>query len=79
MCISPPTAITMEQQRKFLDRGIRAEFVGEVQLDTAVVKKVLEGDLQLSFISPENLLNKKYCSMLLSQKYTKSMVALGCR
>ena len=67
----------IERQRKFLDRSIRAEFVGEAQLDTAVVKRVLEGDLQLLYISPENLLNnKKYCSMLLSPKYTRNMVAL---
>jgi len=67
----------IEQQRKFLDRGIKAEFVGEAQLDTAVVKKVLEGDLQLLYISPENLLNnKRYRSMLLSPQYSKNMVAL---
>jgi len=29
----------IEQQRKFLDRDIKAEFVGEAQLDDAVVKK----------------------------------------
>ena len=28
VCISPLTAIMIEQQRKFLERGIRAEFVG---------------------------------------------------
>jgi len=31
----------IEQQRKLLDRGIRAEFVGEAQLDIAVVKRVI--------------------------------------
>ena len=67
----------IEQQRKFLDRDIKAEFVGEAQLDDAVVKKVLKGDLQLLYISPENLLNnKKYRSMLLTLHYTKSLVAL---
>ena len=77
VCISPLTAIMIEQQRKFLERGIRAEFVETAQLDTAVVKKVLEGDLQLLYISPENLLNnKRYRSMLLSPRYVKNMVAL---
>ena len=66
-----------EQQKKLLDRSIRAEFVEEAQLDTAVVKRVLEGDLQLLYISPENLLNNnKYRSMLLSPQYAKGMVAL---
>lgn len=78
MCISPLTAIMIEQQRKFMERGIKAEFVGKAQLDTAVVKKVLEGDLQLLYISPENLLNNKtYRSMLLSPHYIKNMVALA--
>ena len=66
----------IEMQKKLMDRGIRAEFVG-AQLDTAVVKRVLEGDLQLLYISPENLLNNnKYRSMLLSPQYAKGMVAL---
>ena len=78
MCISPLTAIMIEQQRKFMERGIKAEFVGKAQLDTAVVKKVLKGDLQLLYISPENLLNNKmYRSMLLSPHYIKNMVALA--
>jgi len=51
VCISPLTVIMIEMQKKLMDRGIRAEFVG-AQLDTAVVKRVLEGDLQLLYISP---------------------------
>ena len=39
--------------------------------------KVLAGDLQLLYISPENLLNnRKYCTMLLSPAYAKNLVAL---
>jgi len=47
----------IEQQQKFIQKGIRAEFVGEVQTDTAVVTRVIQGNLQLLYISPENLLN----------------------
>ena len=57
VCISPLTAIMLEQQQKFLQKGIKAEFVGKAQFDNAVVKRVLQGDLQLLYISPENLLN----------------------
>ena len=42
----------IDQQQKFLQRGIKAEFVGQAQVDKAVVKRVLEGDLQLLYISP---------------------------
>ena len=61
VCISPLTSIMMDQQEKFTLKGIRAEFVGEAQTDQAVIW----GDLQLLYISPENLLNnKKVRSML---------------
>jgi len=77
VCISPLTAIMIEQQKKFLRRGIRAEFVGESQTDPDVSKRVLAGDLQLLYISPENLLNnRKYRTMLLSPAYAKNLVAL---
>ena len=77
VCISPLTAIMLEQQQKFLQKGIKAEFVGKAQVDNAVVKRVLQGDLQLLYISPENLLNRhKFRSMLLSPKYIQNMVAL---
>ena len=77
VCISPLTAIMIEQQQKFLQKGIKEEFVGKAQVDNAVVKRVLQGDLQLLYISPENLLNNhKFQSMLLSPKYIQNMVAL---
>ena len=67
----------VEQQRKFLQKGIVAEFVGEAQTDAAVVKRVLQGYVQLLYISPENLLNNcKFRSMLLSPTYAQNMVAL---
>jgi len=67
----------IEQQKKFLRRGIRTEFVAESQTDADVNKRVLAGDLQLLYISPENLLNnQKYCTMLLSPAYAKNLVAL---
>ena len=58
-------------------KGIKAEFVGEAQIDPAVIRKVLQGDLQLLFISPENLLNnKKFRSMLLKAEYKERLLAL---
>lgn len=78
VCVSPLTAIMVDQQQKFVAKGIKAEFVGEAQTDPAVVNRVLRGDLQLLYISPENLLNNKtYHSMLLSSTYTNTLVALA--
>jgi len=78
VCISPLTSIMLDQQQKFSVKGITAEFVGEAQTDRAVISQVLKGDLQLLFISPENLLNNhQFRSMLLTTKYKENLVALA--
>ena len=78
VCISPLVSIMMDQQEKFVGKGIVAEFVGEAQEDKEIVLKVLEGKLQLLLISPENLLNNpKYRSMLLTSTYKKKLIALA--
>ena len=57
----------IDEQKKFISMGIIAEYVGEAQEDPQVVGRVLKGQLQLLFISPESLLNNsKYRSMLLT-------------
>jgi len=67
----------IDQQQKFVLKGIRAEFVGEAQTDVAVIQRVLQGNLQLLYISPENLINNtRYRSMLLSPRYKEKMCAL---
>ena len=67
----------MEQQQKYVERGIKAEFVGEAQVDPAVVNRVLQGNLELLYISPENFLNnRKFCSMLITPNYAENMIAL---
>ena len=67
----------LEQQLKYSSRGIATEFVGEAQTDPAVISRVLKGNVQLLYISPENLLNNpRFCSMLLTSKYKEHLVAL---
>ena len=78
VCICPLTAIMVDQQKKFVMKGIKAEFVGEAQTDQATISKVLKGDLQLLYISPESILNnKKYRMMLLSDNYAKNLKVLA--
>ena len=76
MC-SPLASIMIDQQEKFISKGIIAEYVGEAQEDPRVVGRVLKRQLQLLFISPESLLNNsKYRSMLLTTKYKEHLVAV---
>ena len=65
----------IDQQAKFTAMGLSTEFVGEAQESREVVSKVLNGDVQIVFISPENLINNKsYRDMLLSEKYKNKLV-----
>jgi len=74
VCISPLTSIMLDQQQKFSVKGITAEFVGEAQTDRAIVGRVLKGDLQLLYISPENLNNHQFRSMLPTTNYKERLL-----
>ena len=72
LCISPLTAVIIEQRKKFTAKGVKTEFVGEAQIDNSAKDCVVKGQVQLVYISPENLLyNSRYRSMLSSPVYYK--------
>jgi len=57
--------------------GLSAEFMAEGQVDPTVKSKVLGGEVQLLFISPESLLcNVMYHSLLLTDLYKKSLIGV---
>ena len=67
----------IDQKRKICE-GIRAEFVGQAQEDEKAVSAVVNGEVQLVYISPENLLcNSTFQNMLLSDKYKQNLLALA--
>uniref|UniRef100_A0A1X7SLS0 Helicase ATP-binding domain-containing protein n=2 Tax=Amphimedon queenslandica TaxID=400682 RepID=A0A1X7SLS0_AMPQE len=64
----------MDQKARFTPKGIDVEFIGE---DQKCIRKVLAGDVQLVYISPESLMcNAIYRNMLLSPVYKEKLVAL---
>ena len=66
----------MDQRARLSAKGIATEFVGEAQLDEAVNQAVVEGKVQLVFISPENLLhNPRFRTMLTSPVYKEHLCA----
>ena len=74
VCVSPLTALMMEQRAKFTKLGLRCEFVGERQQCMLNVQK---GRVQLLFISPESLLsNPQWRDMLRLPVYQERIVAL---
>ena len=67
----------MEQRDKFSFHGLRTEFVGEGQTDRSVEKRVINGDYQLVFITPECIINSpKFRKMLLTPAYKDNLEAL---
>ena len=78
LCVSPLTAIMHEQTAKFSVLGINAEFVGEEQTDPTARHHVIDGQVQLVFISPENLMcNLQYRGMLRAPCYKSNLVAVA--
>ena len=78
VCISPLTAIMVEQKAKFVAAGIISEFVGEAQKDPSAWKKVIGGQVQLIYISPENIIcNSRYREMLRSPIYKENLVGIA--
>lgn len=76
LCVSPLQATMMDQVAKFRERGVEAAFVGEAQSDEDVSRGVRNGDYQLVYISPENLLRNVYFrDMLRIPIYQENLVA----
>jgi len=57
VCVSPLTSIMMDQREKCQSKGLTAEFLGGAQTDPTAIRKVLQGDVQIVFTSPKNLLD----------------------
>ncbi len=67
----------VDQTAKFSPKGLKTDFVGEAQTDDEAQKRILNGESQLVYVSPENLIeNTKYRRMLLRQVYKENLVAL---
>jgi len=74
--VSPLTSLMMDQRHRFSPAGLSVEFVGEAQKDDKACTRVINGVVQLVYISPESLLNnKRYRQMLLSRPYQEKMIA----
>ena len=63
-----------DQHQKYASNCLLSEAVGE-HTESTVTRKVIKGDVQLVFISPENIFeNKLFQGMLLSQPYQEKLV-----
>ena len=51
----------MDQKKKYAAGGLTVEYVGEAQTERSAINRVLKGEAQLVFISPESILAKGFC------------------
>lgn len=66
----------IDQKENFMQQGLKVEFVGEAQKEESATTAVLNGDIQLVYISPESLLlNRKYRSMITTTLYQEKLRA----
>ena len=78
VCVSPLTAIMMTQKAKFTDAGLSAEFLGEAQTDRAAWQNVIDGKVQLVYVSPETIiLNSGYRHVLQSAVYKENLIGIA--
>jgi len=78
--LTPLISLMIDQKDRFVKRGIQAEFVGKAHENTEAMSAVVNGDIQLVYISPESLLfHLQFRNMLLSDKYKKKFMGPGCR
>ena len=77
LCISPLTALMMEQRAKFSLRGVRTDFIGQLQQDIQAMSTVQKGQVQLLYSSPESILcNPQWRDMLQLEVYQRNLVAI---
>ena len=75
VCVSPLVSLMIDQQSRFSLKGLITEFVCE-DCDQDSIKRAINGDLQLLYISPESMIcNRVYRNMILSQTYQDKLVA----
>ena len=68
----------MDQKEKFSALGLNVEFVGEAQDDKTASSRVINGEVQLIYISPENLIcNPKYRKMLLTPVFRENLIGIA--
>ena len=76
--VTPLTALMLDQKERFLRTVIRVEFVGSAQDNERAIEEVLNGTVQLVYISPESILsNKKFRAMLQKEIYQERLRALA--
>ena len=73
--VSPLTALMLDQKKRFSLKGLSVEYIGEAQKDENALSAVMQGKVQLVYMSPESMLcNWKVRKMFSSTIYQNNLV-----
>ena len=76
--LSPLNALMRDQTEKFTSRGMKAAFVSSEQEDQGVYDRILHGEVQLVYFSPETPLSiPHWREMFNTPCYQRSLVCLA--
>lgn len=68
----------MDQVTRYNLCGLKAEYISSTQTSVEIKRKVLTGEVQLVFVTPETIIeNPTYRNMLLSSIYRKKLVCVA--
>lgn len=77
LVVSPLIALMKDQVQSLVERGVSAVRVGECKGDSDTLQRILEGQYQILFFSPEELVaDCQWRDMLVTAHYQQNVVAL---
>jgi len=56
LCISPLTSLMMDRCCKYGSKGLQTEFIGQSQTDLGARDRILRGEVQLIYVTPETII-----------------------
>lgn len=75
ICVSPLTALMLEERTKYIPRGLATEMMGEAQEDQGVLQQAQDRKYQLVYVSPEAVLGSTHWrEMIHSLVHHKNLV-----
>ena len=68
----------MDQVSKYNSRGLETEFIGAAQTSVEKRDRVMRGEIQLVFVTPETIIgNARFRNMLLNPTYREKLICVA--
>ena len=71
MIITPLISLMLDQKETFVQKDLKVDFVGKAQHNEQALEAVINGQIQLVYVSPESLLENKCSEICCPPKFIK--------